>query len=115
MPEVGGGNIDYDRYKYVPDPEKQELPKDERDKYVAARKAAHEAKKAGGGGGGGKKKNKDNKAHRILSRLIAHLSKCDNTMQQPPLNQVLRLFLGDNLLKVGKALCKAVSGLLLAR
>ena len=47
MPEVGGGNIDYDRYKYVPDPEKQELPKDERDKKVAARKAAHEAKKAG--------------------------------------------------------------------
>ena len=57
----------------MPDPEKQELPKDERDKYVAARKAAREAKKAGvgGSGGGGKKKNKDNKAHthRILSRL----------------------------------------------
>ena len=78
------------------------LPKDERDKKVAAHKAAHEAKKAGGGGGGvGKKKNKDNKAHRILSRLNS--------------TQVLRLFLDDNLLKVGKALCKAVSGLLLAR
>ena len=55
---AGGGNsIDYNRY--VPDPEWQELSKDERDKYTAARKAAREAKKASKGGGGGDGKNKD--------------------------------------------------------
>ena len=55
---AGGGNsIDYNRY--VPDPEWQELSKDEIDKYTAARKAAREAKKASKGGGGGDGKNKD--------------------------------------------------------
>ena len=60
---AGGGNsIDYNHY--VPDPEWQELSKDERDKYTAARKAAREAKKASNGGGGsdgGKNKDKSPK------------------------------------------------------
>ena len=55
---TGGGNNTYERY--VPDPEWQAMPKDERDKIVAARKAAREAKKKAGsgkGGGGGKGKS----------------------------------------------------------
>ena len=54
---TGGGNNTNDRY--VPDPEWQAMPKDERDKIIAARKAAREAKKkAGGGKGGGGGKGK---------------------------------------------------------
>jgi hypothetical protein len=44
---AGGGNNTNDRY--LPDPEWQAMPKDERDKIISARKAACEAKKKAGG------------------------------------------------------------------
>jgi hypothetical protein len=72
---AGGVNNDYDRY--VPDPEWQALDKDEKDKYIAARKAAREAKKksggGGGGGGGGKKKggaHKKSKQSKWMKREV---------------------------------------------
>jgi len=52
-----GGSDPNDRY--VPDPEWQAMSKDERDKVIATRKAARQARKAGGGSsGGGKGKGK---------------------------------------------------------
>ena len=50
---VTGGSGSNSNDRYVLDPEWQALPKDERTKIIAARKAVREAKKAGGGGGGG--------------------------------------------------------------
>ena len=65
---VGGSNTN-DRY--VPDPEWQAMPKDERDKIIAARKAACEAKKKAGcgkGGGGGKGKGPHKKKQAMWMR-----------------------------------------------
>ena len=55
---ISGGNNTNNRY--VPDPEWQAMPKDERDNIIDARKAARESKKkasGGKGGGGGKGKS----------------------------------------------------------
>jgi hypothetical protein len=49
---AGGGKKNPDD-RYVPDPEWQSMPKDERDKIIAARNATRKAKKSGSGGGGG--------------------------------------------------------------
>ena len=77
---IGGGSGSDPNDRYVPDPEWQAMPKDERDKVIAARKAGREAKKAGGGGGGGgggKKKGAQKKPKqakwmkREVKRLVA--------------------------------------------
>ena len=56
---VTGGSGSDPNDRYVPDPEWQAMPKDEKTKIIAACKAAREARKAsrcGGGEGDGKKK-----------------------------------------------------------
>jgi hypothetical protein len=75
---TGGGNNTNDRY--VPDPEWQAMPKDERDKIIAARKAAREAKKKagggkGGGGGKGKGPHKNKQAKWMRKEITRQVAK----------------------------------------
>ena len=69
---AGAGTNTNDRY--VPDPEWQAMPKDEKDKIIAARKTARKAtKKAGGGGGGDGGKGKT--AHKKSPKQVKWMKK----------------------------------------
>jgi hypothetical protein len=63
---------------YVPDPEWQAMPKDERTKIIAAHKAASKAKKAGGGGSRGS----NGKKKRGASKKSKHFKWLKNVKRQ---------------------------------
>ena len=52
--------------RYVPDPEWQAMPRDERDKIIAARKAACNAKNTGRSGGGSGSGKREGGAHNMM-------------------------------------------------
>ena len=63
---LNGGSGSDPNIRYVPDPEWQAMHKDEKDKIIAARKAARDTKKAGRGGGGGGNGKKKEGAHSMM-------------------------------------------------
>jgi hypothetical protein len=72
---VTGGSGSNPNDRYVPDPEWQAMPKDEKTKIIAAREDASKAKKADGGGSGGGNGRKKEGAHKKKSKQSKWITK----------------------------------------